>query len=557
MKSNAQLVNNGATISIQANAILSVQGNVENGSGTINNNGTLQLSGDLLNNDQLISSSNSTIIFNGSTDQSLRSNSATLETIELENSSNNVILLDDVAINNSLMFNDDDVQVLLDNHNMTLSASAIVIDYDDNNFIVTNGTGKVTKLAMSNFFFPIGFSETNYNPISLIENGTVDDISLRVLEQAYDNGTTMGNIISEEVVNASWEIEESVLGSSMIDADLFWTVSDEAVNFDRTSCAVGRYHLGAYDGLLNDLNPSSGAGPYSQTRVGITELGTFIVGNKPALDYVTVSPRIFLGGAYNGVDMNDDLRQLNVIPLVEPYNNLTDFTHVGLGGNEQVGLSADFDQMGTDDDVVDWIFVELRDPVDNTLVLGTQSVLLQRDGDLVDVEMNEVKFHGFASGDYNLVIRHRNHLGISTLNAHTLDHSTSILDFTDGTTQAWGTDAMHQSSGIYTLWPGDVNGDGNIFDNAVPSDVTEVANAVLANPNNTGFFGSGPVSTYTGFSTVYERTDVNLDGTVLDNASPSDATSIANIILSHPANTGFFGSGPVSTFLNLVAQIPQ
>ncbi len=554
---NAQLVNNGATIVVQPGSILEVQGNIQNFSGTITNNGEIRLTGDFVNNDQFVSGVNTKVVFHGSSDQNLESNGAVMEIVELDNSGSDVILTDNLTLKNELRFTGDNAQILIGPNNLILQTAAITTGADENNFIVTNGLGVVTKESLASFTFPVGYSETSYNPATLIENGVTDDKSIRVYQDAYEDGTISGTVINSKVVQASWEISESVSGGSDLDLDLNWQSGDETFDFDNSNCAIGRYDVGAYDGLLADLGSATGSGPFQRSRTGIDQMGVFIVGTNPALDFVSISPRIFLEGPFNGTDMNDGLRTHAVIPISEPYTAFSDFTHVALGGSESVAIDSDFDQTGTDDDIVDWVFLELRDDTDNTLVLGTQSALLQRDGDIVDTDMNPIKFSGFAEDDYNLVIRHRNHLGVCTNTAQSLSRSATSLDFTDGTTPAWGTNAMKLTSGTYTLWPGDINGDGNVFDNATPSDVTEVANAVLANPNNTGFFGSGPVSTFTGFTMAYERSDVNMDATVLDNATPSDGTVIANAVLSHPLNTGFFGSGPVSTFLNLIAQIPN
>ncbi|MEM9990660.1 MAG: hypothetical protein AAF738_02790 [Bacteroidota bacterium] len=133
----------------------------------------------------------------------------------------------------------------------------------------------------------------------------------------------------------------------------------------------------------------------------------------------------------------------------------------------------------------------------------------------------------------------------------------TVVDFTtmsDANTH--GTHSQVQIGGVWAMWGGDANGDGTVLFNAANSDGNAVKNAVLSDPGNTGFFGSGPVTTYANRS-MYETNDTTLDGNTLDNSSNSDTNFILSVVLSHPGNTGFFGSGAVSTYTGVVEQLPQ
>ena len=94
---------------------------------------------------------------------------------------------------------------------------------------------------------------------------------------------------------------------------------------------------------------------------------------------IHVSPKVYLQGAFinpnSGEEtlMRDDLRVGGLIPTTSPYAD-------GLTCNASV-----FTATGSDA-IVDWIWVELRDATDNTIVLASQSALLQRDGDVVGVD---------------------------------------------------------------------------------------------------------------------------------------------------------------------------
>jgi len=150
---------------------------------------------------------------------------------------------------------------------------------------------------------------------------------------------------------------------------------------------------------------------------------------------VSMRLKMFLQGAmYRSPDglMRDNLRELGLIPTTEPYTSLPHFLHIGEGGDEFVDPVI-FDVTGPDA-IVDWVFVEIRSPLRNDSIIGTRSALLQRDGDIVDVDgISPVKFEVIQPGNYNVAIRHRNHLGVMTKKTRLLteDPGNSKIDFTD------------------------------------------------------------------------------------------------------------------------------
>jgi hypothetical protein len=107
----------------------------------------------------------------------------------------------------------------------------------------------------------------------------------------------------------------------------------------------------------------------------------------PAL-FVKLLPRMMLQGALldspDGL-MRDDLRSADVIPLEEPYTVL-EFAHFSGGGSETVATPLDIFSGHGDNSIVDWVFVELRDANDPALIVATRSGLLQRDGDVVEID---------------------------------------------------------------------------------------------------------------------------------------------------------------------------
>ena len=146
--------------------------------------------------------------------------------------------------------------------------------------------------------------------------------------------------------------------------------------------------------------------------------------------------KMLLQGAFFGVTsgdslMRDDLRAKGILPLEEPYTELGGFDHKAGGGGETV-LPAVFDVTGKDA-IVDWIFVEIRHDTILDSVMATRSALVQRDGDIVDVDgISPIFFPTMTPGEYNVAIRHRNHLGAMTGHAKLIndDPDMSYTDFT-------------------------------------------------------------------------------------------------------------------------------
>lgn len=150
------------------------------------------------------------------------------------------------------------------------------------------------------------------------------------------------------------------------------------------------------------------------------------------------------------------------LPLTEPYTVLG-FTHTGGGGSESVQPSV-FDVTGPDA-IVDWVFIELRDKTDFTTVLATRSALLQRDGDVVEVDgSSPVIFEGLPADDYYIVIKHRNHLGVMSNTPEAVSSTTVIVDFTADLNNAFGgaNGIAVLTDGNLGLFSGDFNGNGQV-----------------------------------------------------------------------------------------------
>lgn len=214
---------------------------------------------------------------------------------------------------------------------------------------------------------------------------------------------------------------------------------------------------------------------------------------------VRVAARVHLEGPYNAVTglMGDGMRALGLVPTTEPY---TGMGYVHVGGGAEVTTPAVLANAGNDA-IVDWVVLELRGTTSGTVVMASRSALLQRDGDVVDLDgVSPVSFTQPA-GSYHLAVRHRNHLGAMTLAPVPLTAAATTMDLTDGSIATYGAGAQKVLVGTYLLWAGDVTFDGVLKYTGLNND---------RDPILIDIGGTVPTNTSSG----YHDTDVNMDGTV-------------------------------------------
>ncbi|MBL7984017.1 MAG: proprotein convertase P-domain-containing protein, partial [Flavobacteriales bacterium] len=239
----------------------------------------------------------------------------------------------------------------------------------------------------------------------------------------------------------------------------------------------------------NDGNPNTTGDVYNASCV---------CAGTPASG-VNVAVKVLLDGPLNtttGV-MADGLRSPLRIPTTEPYTALG-FTQVG-GGGETVNTSV-FNVTGNDA-IVDWVLVELRNSANNTQVVRTRCGLLQRDGDVVDVNGTSPLSFPVAAGSYFVAVRHRNHLGVMTSTARSLTSTALSIDFSTAATAVFGTNARKTVGAFQSLWSGNTVRDGQLGYTGPGNDRDPILLRVgSTSPNNT--------------TTGYFVEDVNMDATV-------------------------------------------
>jgi len=309
------------------------------------------------------------------------------------------------------------------------------------------------------------------------------------------------------------------------------------------------------------------------------------------VDVIEVNVRVYLegpmigsfetGATHNRPLMRDDLRENPIdnnqyIPVSDiyqtPYSSngyvevdITDFyTAVGCGTFEYNKTIANPNQVFSvtgEDAIVDWVFVELRAENNMDQVIATRSGLLQRDGDVVDLDgVSPLTFEGIATANYFVAVRHRNHLGVMTLYPQTPEQLSDLVDFSDFNLALYdfgNNDPKFDYSGlaakvqtdhnIRVLFGGDFNCDGKVIFVGESNDHTVIHEEVAmydpsANPLYTTSF-DGAIG--------YLQGDFDMNGQVKFTNPGDDSNYLYGQVILYSLNSLSYAN-----FAHLVQQLP-
>ncbi|MEM9544650.1 MAG: Ig-like domain-containing protein [Bacteroidota bacterium] len=299
------------------------------------------------------------------------------------------------------------------------------------------------------------------------------------------------------------------------------------------------------------------------------------------LNDMSIRLRVYLEGALinNGGEetqagiplMRDDLRVSpytgeNYIPLTDPYTYDHDpfidtenkFVKMGpgmLSNNLTIADSLKVFSVSGENAIVDWVHVEIRSKEDSTQIMATRSGLVQRDGDVVDLDgVSNLRFQNVQVDSFYVVVKHRSHLGVMS----ELITSDDIIDFTDpnfpvfnfGNTYGNGLDYTGLSRknsvafGFSALWAGDFDSNGKVkFTNPGDDQNILYLGVLLSSPdfliNYNNAYG-------------YFTGDFNMDGKAKFTNPGDDLNFLFSQILLYPLNTSF-----LSNFSALIEQVPD
>ncbi|MEM9679375.1 MAG: BspA family leucine-rich repeat surface protein, partial [Bacteroidota bacterium] len=314
--------------------------------------------------------------------------------------------------------------------------------------------------------------------------------------------------------------------------EMFNGVTLSTQNYDNTligwaTLEAGETQIPSIDNNFGDF--SGGNSQYCLSEAKRLELintygWSIIDGGLNCPTTVSLRPKVYLqGAALNpnaGEDnlMRDDLRVAGLLPTTSPYAD---------------GLTTTFSTGEPNNNIVDWVWVELRDKTDNTIIIEGQSALLQRDGDVINTNGNGSLTFTVPTDDYYVVIKHRNHLGIMSSSAITLSSNvTTTVDFTNGSVSTFGTDAQTTFGmpvGIQAMWAGDANSDGIVQYSGGFPDTPGILSFVLNDGAN--FLGL-PTHVASGYS----NNDINMDGNTQYTGANPELPFILQNVISYPGN---------------------
>jgi len=170
---------------------------------------------------------------------------------------------------------------------------------------------------------------------------------------------------------------------------------------------------------------------------------------------IVLEVKVYLEGPFESFDMTTDIN--TILPLSQPYSGAP----WNYGGSENVGSIPD-------EDIVDWVLVELRDAdvagnANEASIIATQAAFLRNDGIVLDIDGNPSLTFAGETLNENLfiVIRHRNHLLVMSADAVSYSGGMYAYDFTTDSFKAYGDVEGHTqlSSGEWGMFGGD--GDAN------------------------------------------------------------------------------------------------
>jgi len=447
-------------------------------------------------------------LLQGTDSQSINMNGKTISNLEIDNV-NGVWLQSDLTLTGSLKFSNG--KFITDGHSFILSDIAQTSGMGDNKFIETNNSGQVIKeisLNLNSYEIPVG-AGTLYRPVFLTTTGNNTGANVGI--QVHDSASTNKPPSTSDYLKTNWTITRTGINGTLNAGARYAETADVVGNEENLKAYIFDGADWSSSGTINTIGNTISF-PITTTSANITAIDKFNL----------LKAKVLLQGPYNAGThlMTDNLRTAGVIPLTDPYSQSpysTAFARV----NDPIAEAADATVFNAQplqsDDIVDWIFLELRNTAAGNNIVQTRSALVQRDGDIVDMDgKSPVTFNNVTDGNYTVAVRHRNHLGNSTDPATFTplltekQSTTSLVDFTSsslfGGNDAHGT----ASDGKYVLWGGDAN-------------LNRIVRfAGLNNDKDFIYVNSLNSDASATLSDVYSPADVNMDSKIKFNALAND-----------------------------------
>ncbi len=269
-------LNIAGTLELQGNS--STGTNSGGGTNVFSGSGTLAFTGSYSSQISGYSSNTfngtGTLAFSGSSAQMIGAGS--YGSFIIANSAG-VSLTGDVSLAGNLTLNSG--LLTLGSNNLTLTDPGQVLNYNSSRYVVTDGAGllKMTIPAATSTTFPVGFSNSLYNPVT-ITNAVSKEFSVRA-----KNGTT-NPVVSASHLPVFWDITPT--GSEGLNASLTvqWSSSQETQpGFNRNNnLQIARWSVPTSSWVPYNAT-LGGSDPYTATASGISSFSEFGLSTEGAL----------------------------------------------------------------------------------------------------------------------------------------------------------------------------------------------------------------------------------------------------------------------------------
>lgn len=400
--------------------------------------------------------------------------------------------------------------------------------------------GETGSISIDENWITINTNHTYYNPIIIagipqhleadpgivrVRNVSANSFDIHFEEWNYEDGNHALEFISYLVVEGSLPLDASII-----------------CEYGTDSLEIGKDII-AIDNC--DINVAL---QYEETQVIDENAKQFIrtwyaedeCGNATGLSQIISCTGIGLrlkailqGASLNNNDeylMRDDLRKKGLLPIKEPYTNMSNFDHFGGGGGEE--CPNELFTITGEKAVVDWVFVEIKDAKNQAIVIATKSALLLRNGEIIAADGDSILyFENIPPNNYYVALRHRNHLKVETLFPYLFSETNiPFIDFTDQFLPTLGEEAFANSEGENALWSGDLNQDEKTIYQGPNNDIFQIFLQVLLDSMNQNYLVNY-------INNGYTVNDFNMDGiTIYQGPNNDRANLLFNTILNHPNN---------------------
>lgn len=390
-----------------------------------------------------------TVIFKGNINNAtISSDSATnFYNIEIDKTTNTVSLLSDIQVNATVEMTSGYFD--LDSCDLTLgTTNGTIVGESSTAYITASDSGEIVKVLTLT-------TPSSLNPGNMgIEITSSKDLGATTVRR----GHSVQTIGSNSTIQRYFIIEPTT--NTGLDATVKMYYQDHELN-SLTENELELYRGNDGNWMYCTTNSSDVATNYIEVT-NLDSLNEFTMSKG----LLKINAKALLAGTYDasGV-MFDDLRVGNYLPTSEPYEALG-FSHSG----DETVLDGVFD-VATSDAIVDWVLLELRDKNDATNVIATRAALVQKDGDIVDMDGESAVTFDASADDYYLVAQHRNHLGVLSASTISLSTTAASYDFTTNlsNTTGAGNGILDLGDGYYALYSGDVDKSGQVQNTDISS----------------------------------------------------------------------------------------